>query len=243
AMLGRFEEAETLCEKALRSALKVNSVYSMGWAEVNYSYLYMHRGDGQNTVAHAQKAISYIDEAQALIIMGLARTVLGMGYYFLGNLGTARAYIEQGIKIHTDTGMPFLLSLQYYFLSTVFLNSDDLPNAQSCAEKALDLSQTNREKHFEGRSWALLGRVMSKTNPSQSGKAEEFILRGINILDQLKTRPWCAEGYLYLGELHSETGHREKALEYLNKAKEMFQDMKMEYWLDRTHKALSALSI
>jgi class 3 adenylate cyclase/tetratricopeptide (TPR) repeat protein len=239
AMLGRFEEAETLCEKALRSALKVNSVYSMGWAEVNYSYLYMHRGDGQNTVAHAQKAIGYIDEAQALIIRGLARTVLGMGYCFLGNLGTARTYIEQGIELHNNTGMPFLLSLQYYFLSAVHLNSGDLANAQSCAEKALALSQTNKEKHFEGRSWALLGKIVSRASPPQSDRAEEFILRGINILDQLKTRPWCAEGYLYLGELYTETGQREKALEYLNKAKGMFQEMTMNYWLCRTQDVLS----
>jgi len=239
AMLGRFEEGETLCEKALRSAIKINSVYSIGWAEVNYGYLYMHRGDGKNTIAHAQKAVSYLDEAQAVIIMGLARTVLGMGYCFLGNLGTARAYIEQGIQIHNDTGMPFLLSLQYYFLGTVFLNSDDLPNAQSCAERALELSQTNEEKHFEGRSWALLGRVTGRVNPSQSDKAEELILRGINILDQLKTRPWCAEGYLYLGELYAETGQRDKALEHLNKAKGMFQEMNMDYWLRRTQNLLS----
>jgi tetratricopeptide (TPR) repeat protein len=242
AMLGRFGEGETLCEKALRSALNVKSVYSIGWAEVNYSYLYMHRGDGRNTVEHAQKAISYLDEAQALIIMGLARTVLGMGYCFLGNLGTARAYIEQGIKIHNDTGMPFLLSLQYYFLSTVHLNTDDLANAQSCAERALDLAQTNKEKHFEGRAWALLGRILGRVDPSQSDKAQDFILRGINILNQIKARPWSAEGHLYLGELYAETGNREKALEYLNKASGMFQEMGMDYWLRRTQKVLSELS-
>jgi len=241
AMLGRFNEGEALCEKALRSALKVNSAYSIGWAEVNYSYLYMHQGDGKNTVEHAQKAIGYIDEAQALIIMGLARTVLGMGYCFLGNLGTARAYIEQGIKIHNDTGLSFLLSLQYYFLSTVYLNSGDLGNAQSYVEKALDLSQNNKEKHCEGRSWALLGKVMGTANPSQSDKAEEFILRGLNILDQLGTRPWCAEGYLYLGELLADTGQKEKALETLEKAKLMFQEMAMDYWLRRTQNVLSQL--
>jgi tetratricopeptide (TPR) repeat protein len=239
AMLGRFEEGEALCEKAFRSALKVNSVYSIGWAEVNYSYLYMHRGDGKNTVEHAQKAIRCLDEAQAVIILGLARTVLGMGYCFLGNLGTARAYIEEGIKIHNDTGMPFLLSLQYYFLSTVYLNSGDLENARSCVEKALDLSRNNNEKHFEGRSWALLGKVLGRVNPSQNDKAEEFILRGLNILDELRTRPWCAEVYLYLGELYADTGHPEKALEYLKKAKGMFQEMGMDYYLRQAQQVLA----
>ena len=241
AMLGRFEEGEALCEKALRSALKVNSIYSMGWAEVNYSYLYMHRGDGENTVGHAQKAISHLDEAQALIIMGLARTVLGMGYCFLGDLGKARAYIEEGMKIHNDTGMPFLLSLQYYFLSAVHLDLGDLENARSCVEKALELSQNNKEKHFEGRSWTLLGKVVGRVNPSQSDKAEEFTLRGLNILDQLKTRPWCAEGHLYLGELYADAGQKEKALGQLSRAQTMFQEMGMDYWQRRTQKVLSGL--
>jgi tetratricopeptide (TPR) repeat protein len=240
-MLGNFKEGEILCEQALRSACRIDSIYSIGWAEVNYSYLYMHKGDGQNTVEHAEKAIRCLEEAQAVIILGLARTVLGMGHYFLGDLRAAQAYIEEGIKIHDATGMPFLLSLQYYFLSTVYLDSGDLENSRKCVEKALELSRNNNEKHFEGRSWVLLGRVLSKVNPSQHDKAEEFILRGLTILSELGTKPWCTEGYLYLGELCADTGQQGEACEYLNRAKAMFQEMGMDYWLRRTQSALEKL--
>jgi hypothetical protein len=44
-----------------------------------------------------------------------------------------------------------------------------------------------------------------------------------SLCDELKIKPYAAQGYLFLGELHAEMGHREKALENLKKAEGMFQ--------------------
>ena len=84
----------------------------------------------------------------------------------------------------------------------------------------------------------LLGSVLGKGKKPQYEKAEQHILRGISITDELKAKPSVSEGYLYLGELYAETGQREKALENLKKAKGMFQDMGMDYWLRRTQEVL-----
>jgi hypothetical protein len=71
--------------------------------------------------------------------------------------------------------------------------------------------------------------------------AAEYILKGIKILDELKTKPWCAEGYLYLGELYADTGNREDALKNLRKAESMFQKMGMDYYLSNAQEILSKL--
>jgi tetratricopeptide (TPR) repeat protein len=57
-------------------------------------------------------------------------------------------------------------------------------------------------------------------------------------LEELKLRPFYSQGYLYLGELHADMGHKEKALETLEKANQMFQEMGMDYWLHRTQSLL-----
>jgi len=82
---------------------------------------------------------------------------------------------------------------------------------------------------------------LSKADTSQGGKAEEYILQGITILDELKAKPLCCIGYFYLGELYADMGQREKALETLNKAKGMFQEMGMEYYLRRTQEVLEGV--
>ena len=86
-----------------------------------------------------------------------------------------------------------------------------------------------------------LGMALVKADTSQSAKAEEFILEGIKLLEELKIKPWQAEGHLYLGETYAIAGQKEKALASLKKARQMCQEMGMDYWLARTEKALEKL--
>jgi len=79
---------------------------------------------------------------------------------------------------------------------------------------------------------------LGKADISQSSEAEECILLGMKILDELKLRPLFSLGYYYLGELYIDTGQGEKALETLKKAEGMFQEMGMDYWLRRTQEVL-----
>jgi tetratricopeptide (TPR) repeat protein len=52
---------------------------------------------------------------------------------------------------------------------------------------------------------------------SQLHKAEEYIVKGMKILHELKIEPYSARGYLYLGELYPNAGQWEKALETLKR--------------------------
>jgi len=71
--------------------------------------------------------------------------------------------------------------------------------------------------------------------------AESHVQKGIKILDELKIKPQCAEGYLYLVELYADTGNSEDALKILNKADSMLRQMEMDYWLDRTREVMGRL--
>ena len=59
--------------------------------------------------------------------------------------------------------------------------------------------------------------------------------------EDLGYKLWCAEGYFYLGELYADTGQRKNALENLKKAKGMYQEMGLDYWLDKTQEILGRL--
>jgi tetratricopeptide (TPR) repeat protein len=121
------------------------------------------------------------------------------------------------------------------------LDSGDLKNAQHFAEEALKISQKNHEKPGEGLAWLVLGRIFGKADKSQVRKAEECILQGIKILDELKYKPLYSQGHLFLGELYADTGDEDKALENVKKAEEMFQEMGMDYWLDKSKQVLERL--
>ena len=78
---------------------------------------------------------------------------------------------------------------------------------------------------------------------SQLHKAEEHILKGMKILDELETKQAYAQGNFFLGELYTNAGQKEKALETLRKAEAMFQEMGMDYWVARTKKVLEMVQI
>ena len=94
---------------------------------------------------------------------------------------------------------------------------------------------------MEGFSWMGLGRILGRTETPQIHKAEEYILKGMKILDELKMKPSYAGGYLALAELYAHASQKEKALENLKKAETMYQEMGMDYWLDMTRKVMETV--
>jgi tetratricopeptide (TPR) repeat protein len=148
--------------------------------------------------------------------------------------------MEKAQEIARDSGLP---DQSIYLTSQclVYIELGDLGNARSCAEKALELAQKEQDKRSEGLSSVCLGLILGMQDKSQWPEAEGCILRGMKIADELKLRPFYALGYYYLGELYAHTGQREKALENLEKAEAMYQEMGMEYFLRRTQSELEKL--
>ena len=103
------------------------------------------------------------------------------------------------------------------------------------------LSQKNKEKYYEAIAWIFLGRILGRTETPHIHKAEECILQGMKIADELKVKPRYAQGHFFLGEIYAHGGQKEKALENLKKAETMFQEMGMDYWLAETRKVSAGL--
>jgi tetratricopeptide (TPR) repeat protein len=238
---GNFEEGEIFLEKGLRFAADINHRNTLALIELIFGFFFNAKGEGENAIKHFLNSIKYIQEVKYLHILGAAWTGLGWGYYFLGELETARKHIEKGLKIQSNAGISYHMSRGYFVLNMVHFDSGDLEGARSCAEKALQLSRNGSEKHFEACSRIWLGRTLGRAGTSGAGRVEEHILEGIKILDELRLRPFSAQGHLFLGELYADGGQREKAQESLKKAEAMFQEMAMDYWLAKTQEVLGRL--
>jgi len=114
------------------------------------------------------------------------------------------------------------LSLDYALLGIVHSLSGDLKSGQRDEEEALKLAQESKSKMGEGLSQIYLGSILGAADTSRSAEAEEHILQGIRLLEELKLRPMCSMGYFYLGEHYASTGRREEALQTLKKAEAAF---------------------
>jgi len=240
-MLGDFEKGKSLIEKGISFALKIKDLTALSWIESRYGTMLNFKGEGENAVEHYQNAIRYTKEAQMVVISGVDWILSGWAYCLQGDHKTAMEHIEKGLRIHSEAGAQFHLDFFYGLASMIYFESGDLKKAQQRAEEALKLSQKHRHNWIEGFIRLQLGRIFEKSWNSQDGKAEECILRGIEILDELKLKPIYAQGYHYLGELYADRGQHGKALENSKKAEALFREMDMDHWLAKTQKLLEQL--
>ena len=240
--MGNFQEGKVFLEKGLRNAGRIGDLRCLAIVEFCYGAFSHTKGDRKPTIEHLQNCIKYSEEVKFFPALAWSCSYLGDTYSSLGeDPETGRRYGEKGLKIQRDGGFEGFLSLQHLNLGRIHLHLGDLKNARSFMDEALRLSQKNNEKWIEGFSWMGLGRILGRTEIPQIHKAEEYILQGMKIFDDLKMKPGGAGGYLVLGELYANADQKEKALENLKKAETMFQEMGMDYWLDMTRKALAEL--
>jgi tetratricopeptide (TPR) repeat protein len=239
--IGNFAEGERFLEKGLSFARDINNLYSMAIIEMHFGVFYSLKGDIENMVKHFRSSIEYLERSQFRIALGLVWAWLGGAFLFSGQTDTALKCAERGLEIHTDVGVPFFLGSIHGILSEIHLALGNLEKALVYGEQAVDLSRKNKERHQEAGAMITLGRVIAATDRMKFDEARELMLEGVSMFDELQIRPRYAVGLLRIGELYADAGRKEEALENLKKAEGMFQEMGMDYWLDKTQEVLAAL--
>lgn len=231
AMLGNFEEAKALVDKALKAANLYGNSMTIGVCHQNYAWACLTKGEAKLASEHFSSSVKRFEEAKFMQALALAWTGSGLAHLILGDAETGRNHVEKGLMIHREAGIEWNLASHLYALGICHYSSGELNSAQASFEEAFRLSQKNQEKHTEGKSRIWLGRILWNADSSKRNKAEEFIQSGIKILDSLGTRPDLAIGYLFLGEHYLGGKRREKAEKYLREAKKNFSQMGMDHCL------------
>jgi tetratricopeptide (TPR) repeat protein len=238
--MGNFEEGKAVYEKGLTFSLKIKDLFSLGFLEMSHGWDFNFKGDAKTAIKHLQSCLQYCEEGQIVMYLHVAWLGFGWAYWLMEELETARMYMEKGLKIQIDAGVPYDLGFFYAMAGMVDLDCGDLEKAQQRAEEAVKISQENHQ-HGQGFAWIFLGRTLAKADPPQTDKAEESFLKGIKIYEDSKIKTHSVLGYFFLGEMYANTGQKDKAMETLKTAEEMFQEMGMDYWLARTQKVMGRL--
>lgn len=230
AYLGEYKKGRLILENGLDHARKIGNLYSLGLIEVFYGYSWCHEGDGNEALPHFEQSIFYLEKGQIFVLLGLAWTGVGWAYYFMGKPDTALPYIEKGLEIHSRANVSYNLSVHYWFLSEVHCDLGNREKARSCVDEALRLAEMNHEIYYTGLANITLGRILGGQQP-RVPDAEEAILRGIGILDNLRVEPQVGIGHLRLAELLAGLNQSERASASFRQAETIFKKIGMNNWL------------
>jgi len=238
SILGKFNEGRILVEKALLNSKRCRDSANLGSTLLNYGIFFYWKGDWESAKEHLEIGLTHSEISKVYLALALNLCTLGHVYTFLGDPGTGREMAEKGLRIYQEGGIESFLSYYQWVMGCIFLDLGDLESAQTSMKKALRLSRKNNEKAFEGLTLVGIGRVFGKQK-QETGKIEGCFFEGLDILHNLKLKNWYSQGRLFLGEFFLEAGQKQKALENLKEAEALFQEMGMDYWLERTRTLLA----
>jgi tetratricopeptide (TPR) repeat protein len=238
-MSGEFDQGRKLCKKALSFAHEINHLNTLVMVELCYGFLFSAMGDGTKAVNHIQKAISYAEESQNLVIQGFLWAGMGAANCLMGQVQTGLDQTEKGLGMHQDLGLLFYLCNCHYHCGFAHFELGDLEEAQTHFELGLQSALQNQERYAQALIRLYLGWVIARKDPTQVEAAVEYIHQGINQSEELGLRAIYPLGYMILGAVYAESGRPKEALEHLKKAEAMFQEMGMDYWLERTRTLLA----
>ena len=236
--MGKFKKALTFCEKGNLAAAAVNDARTLGMGEYLMGLVLVVKGALEPAQAHLESAIKYNEKLKNTPSLPGSYSWLGLACSLAGNSSAGYKHAEKGLKIQSDTGYNYLLSMGWYSLGACLAESGKFEAAAKTLEKGLEISRHNHERITEGALLIWLGRTLGQRLPPQGERAAECIMLGIEISKEIFQRPDEAVGYLFLAELYANGYRKDMALQYLKKSAALFEEMEMQYWPARVRKII-----
>ena len=239
AFLGNFKKAVEFCEIGLQAATKIGDSLTLGFCESIYGIVVLFKGDVNQAKPYLHNAIRHLEEMEFLHSLGYTWSFLGLAYTLAGEPDIGRKYAEKGLKIHKDHGYKYWRTIHYLVLGICHTYTGDDTRAEKYFKKGIEIDRKQFERCSEGALLIWLGRILGKKQPPEDKEAVEAILSGIEISKELSQRPDIAVGNLFLGEFYAMRGQKEKAMVYLEKSVNMFEEMGSSFWLSEAQKMLA----
>ena len=227
-MLGDFTHGLNTCVKALDSAVRYAGPETIGVCEVQLGSLHLLKGNHPQAFNFISDGFRHLEEANFYWHLPWAQSMFGLAETFLGNPQSGLEHIEKALVGNQKIGIEWRRSVLLFNLGVCRFILSDYQSAMQAMNQAHSLSVKSGQMYIAGKALTWLGRIASKLDPQSYEASSDPVYQGIKILHQLDIRPELALGYLFLGEIYSRSGKRRLSVEYLSRAKQMFQNLGMQ---------------
>jgi tetratricopeptide (TPR) repeat protein len=241
AELGDFLNGERIAKQTIEIGETSKSPYSIAVSFHGMGYLNVRLSDFDQAVFYLEHGLKLCKETNFIFLLHWFMPVLGYAYTHSGRADVGISLTKEGIDRAESLGLWADQSFRVGLLGEEYLLVDRLNEAEEAAAESLRLSKKHKERGFEAWALRLLGEVHSHPDLLDAERAEDHYRQALAIASELGMRPLVAHCKSGLGALYARAERKEMACEQLAAAAEMYREMKMTYWLEKTDEALASV--
>jgi class 3 adenylate cyclase/tetratricopeptide (TPR) repeat protein len=231
--LGRFGEASSHAQEALRIAEGADHPYTLAEALTCVGSVTLAQGDVDQAIDALERARGLTRQWNFRSWAVLAR--LGYAFALFGRVDEGRRLLEDVIQDATTmSSMGVGRAMQLAWLGEAYLLEGRLDDALERTRQAVSLAQRHQEHSHEAWSLRLLGEIVSQPNHPDVEKAEGYYREALTQATELGMRTLVAHCHFHLGRLCRQADQPERAREHLTTATTMYREMGMHLWSRRT---------
>jgi len=229
--LGRFVEASSHAQEALRIAEGADHPYTLAEALTCVGGVALARGDFDQAIDALERARALTRQWNFRPWAVLAR--LGYACALSGRADEGRRLLEDVVQDATTmSSMGVGRAMQLAWLGEAYLLEGRLDDALERTQQAVSLAQRHQERSHEAWSLRLLGEIVSRPDHPDVEKVEGYYHDALTLASELGMRPLVAHCHFHLGRLCRKADQQERAREHLTTATTMYREMGMRLWQD-----------
>jgi class 3 adenylate cyclase len=241
AELGKFLEAKTDVEDAVRIAEEIGHPASLAIAYFTGGMVHLAKGDFAEAMRPLEHGLKISRDANLPLLLPYVGRLAGWAYTRSGRVTEAVALLEQAVEQERLKNLMSYHALTIIALSEAYLIAGRTKEAIECAESALKLARERQEPGNQAYALHLLGEIASDSEKSDLDKVENCYLQAMDLAGKSGMRPLSARCHFGLGKLNRKRGNEEQAKDHLTTAMAMFREMDMRSYLEKAEAEIKKL--
>jgi tetratricopeptide (TPR) repeat protein len=229
--LGQFSEAQARVEEGLNGATTADQPFSLIGAHFALGLLGLRQGHFDRAAAAFRSSLE-LSRRWDIPAWGDSEAGWACALALQGRRDDAVRVLEGSSPTVRGAGVALFLVLRATWLGEAARWCGRPQEAGRLAEEALSLARAHKEHGDEAWALRLLGDVAS--DREQLSEAEACYRDALALANALGMRPLAAHCRRGLGTLHRRSGARQDAQRELALARDLYRDMGMTFWLERT---------
>ena len=242
ALVGfRFKIAKAHLEPTVKTAQQLGLEYHRIWALNLLQRVYFYLGDLNRAEAVCYEVIGEWQKRGVIHLEAVNFLYLGELALERGDFAEALEYAEISAERFLETSRKDYVYRAYAISATAAARMGDVEPAMEWAERASEGTQQISGMYTGILPLVYCGIGVALAKAGRINEAEEVFEQAIECRRESKGDHW-ARALLMAGEFYLERDDMTKAQEYLEAAKQAFEEMEMSYFLRRTQMLFSQLS-